>query len=403
MKKRIMALFLALTMIATATGCGRGYKIGDNGEAYNDYITVKKWKELEVEKVEPIAVTDEDVQGAIDSDIQTLTSYEEVKDRGAKNGDQVTVDYVGRLDGVAFEGGTGSDTFILGEVKQGKPLEDFQKGIVGHKADETFEVPMTFPEDYAAEEMAGKAVVFTMTLKKVVEVKVPELTDETAKKLNPKAKNVEDYKKLVKADLEKSNQEVAEDQMRSSLFGLLSAQWDVKEYPKEDLKEHKKEAKEYYEQEYQGYLSYVASMSGASVEEVESTYGMTVDEFVSSMYGTTIEEMAKMQHALQMSMDLIAKVEKIKVKQKDIDAFLEKQAKLAGYDLEEYKEKLEEESDDEDELKEMIRKATFQEMILDFLWDNCKIVEPKKTETQTQTGTETGTESEKESSETATE
>ena len=399
MKKRIMALFLALTMIATATGCGRGYKIGDNGEAYNDYITVKKWKELEVEKVEPIAVTDEDVQGAIDSDIQTLTSYEEVKDRGAINGDQVSIDYVGKLDGVAFQGGTGSDNFILGE---GSFVPGFQEGIVGHKAGEKFDVPLTFPENYGGD-LGGKAVVFTMTLKKVEEVKVPELTDETAKKLNPKAKNVEDYKKLVKADLEKSNQEVAEDQMRSSLFGLLSAQWDVKEYPKEDLKEHKKEAKEYYEQEYQGYLSYVASMSGASVEEVESTYGMTVDEFVSSMYGTTIEEMAKMQHALQMSMDLIAKVEKIKVKQKDIDAFLEKQAKLAGYDLEEYKEKLEEESDDEDELKEMIRKATFQEMILDFLWDNCKIVEPKKTETQTQTGTETGTESEKESSETATE
>lgn len=399
MKKRIMALFLALTMIATATGCGRGYKIGDNGEAYNDYITVKKWKELEVEKVEPIAVTDEDVQGAIDSDIQTLTSYEEVKDRGAINGDQVSIDYVGKLDGVAFQGGTGSDNFILGE---GSFVPGFQEGIVGHKAGEKFDVPLTFPENYGGD-LGGKAVVFTMTLKKVEEVKVPELTDETAKKLNPKAKNVEDYKKLVKADLKKSNQEVAEDQMRSSLFGLLSAQWDVKEYPKEDLKEHKKEAKEYYEQEYQGYLNYVASMSGASVEEVESTYGMTVDEFVSSMYGTTIEEMAKMQHALQMSMDLIAKVEKIKVKQKDIDAFLEKQAKLAGYDLEEYKEKLEEESDDEDELKEMIRKATFQEMILDFLWDNCKIVEPKKTETQTQTGTETGTESEKESSKTATE
>lgn len=399
MKKRIMALFLALTMVASATGCGKGYKIGDKGEVYNDYITVKKWKGLEVEKVEPIAVTDEDVQASIDSDIQTLTSYKEVKDRGAKNGDQVTIDFVGKLDGVAFQGGTGSDTFILGE---GQFVEGFQEGIVGHKAGEKFDVPLTFPKNYGGD-LGGKAVVFTMTLKKVEEVKVPELTDEVAKKLNPKAKNVEDYKKLVKADLEKSNKEVAEDQMRSSLFGLLSKEWDVKEYPKEDLKEHKKEAKEYYEQEYQGYLSYVASMSGTSVEEVESTYGMTVDQFVSSMYGTTIEEMAKMQHALQMTMDLIAKVEKIKVKQKDMDAFLKEQADMAGYDLDEYKEKLEEEAEDKDELEEMIKKATFQEKILDFLWENCKIVEPKKTEDKTQSGVESEKETDNESSETVTE
>ena len=381
MKKRIMALLLALTMVMAATGCGKGYKIGDKGEVYNDYITVKKWKGLEVERIDPVVVTDEDVQGAIESDLQTLTAYVEIKDRGAQNGDKVSIDYVGKLDGVAFQGGTGSDKFILGE---GSFVDGFQEGIVGHKAGEEFDVPLTFPENYGGD-LGGKAVVFTMKLNKVEEVTVPELTDETAKKLNPKANNVEEYKALVRADLEKSNKESAEDSMRNTLFSLLSEQWDVKEYPKEELKEHKEEAQEYYEQEYQSYLSYVASMSGMSVADVESSYGMTVDQFVSSMYGTTIEEMAKMQHALQMTMDLIAKVEKIKVDQEDMDAFLKKQADMAGYELDEYKEMLQEESDDEDELEEMIRKATFQEKILDFLWENCKIVEPKETETETVT------------------
>lgn len=396
MKKRIMALFLALMMVASATGCGKGYKIGDKGEVYNDYITVKKWKGLEVERIDPVAVTDEDVQGAIESDLQTLTAYVEVKDRGAKNGDQVSIDYVGKLDGVAFQGGTGSDSFILGE---GSFVDGFQEGIVGHKAGETFDVPLTFPENYGGD-LGGKAVVFTMTLNKVEEVQVPELTDETAKKLNPKANNVEEYKALVKEDLEKSNKESAEDSMRNTLFSLLSEQWEVKEYPEEELKEQKEEAQEYYEQEYQSYLSYVASMSGMSAEEVESSYGMTVDQFVSSMYGTTIEEMAKMQHALQMAMDLIAKVEKIKITQEDMDAFLKEQADLAGYELDEYKEMLEEQMD-EDELDELIEKSTFQDMILDFLWENCKIVEPKETETETQTETET--ETDEEASETVTE
>ena len=397
MKKRLMAMLVVLSMIVAAVGCAKGYKIGENGEVYNDYIKIKKWEGLEVEKVEPNPVTDEDVQLSIESDLQTLTKYVEIKDRGAQNGDQVTIDYVGKLDGVAFQGGTDSDVaFILGE---GSFVPGFQEGIVGHKVGEKFDVPLTFPENYGGE-LGGKSVVFSMTLKKIEQVNVPELTDETAKQLNPKAKNVEDYKKLMKADLERSNQETADETMRSSLFSLLSEQWEVTEYPEKELEKHKKEAQEYCEVEYQSYLNYAASMSGMSVEEVEASYGMTVESFVSSMFGTTIEDMAKWQHALQMAIDLIAKVEKIKVEQKDIDAFLEKQAAVAGYELEEYKKLLEEETEKE-ELDELLKKATFQEKVLDVLWENCKIVEPKKTETETQT--ETGTETDNTGTESITE
>ena len=390
-------MLVVLSLIVASVGCAKGYKIGVNGEVYNDYLKIKKWKGLEVEKVEPYPVTDEDVQLSIESDLQTLTKYVEIKDRGAQNGDQVTIDYVGKLDGVAFQGGTDSDVaFILGE---GNFVPGFQEGVVGHKVGETFDVPLTFPENFGGE-LGGKAVVFTMTLKKVEQVVVPELTDETAKQLNPKAKNVEDYKKLMKADLEKSNQETADETMRSSLFSLLSEQWEVTEYPEEELKKHKEEAQEYCEAEFQSYLNYAASMSGMSVEEVKTSYGLTVDSFVSSMYGTTIEDMAKWQHALQMAIDLIAKVEKIIVEQKDIDAFLENQAAVAGYELEEYKKLLEEETEKE-ELDELLKKATFQEKVLDALWENCKIVEPKKTETETQT--ETGTETETTDTENTTE
>lgn len=399
MKKRLMAMLVALSMIVVATGCGKGYKIGEDGEVYNDYIKIKKWKELEVERVDPVEVTDEDVNLSIESDLQTLTTYVEVTDRGAQNGDQVTIDFVGKLDGVAFEGGTGSDTFILGE---GSFVPGFQEGVVGHKAGETFDVPLTFPDNYGGD-LGGKAVVFTMTLNKVEEVvRVTELTDEVVKKLNPNVKTVEEYKAQMKADLEASNQETADDTMRSSLFSLLSEQWEVIEYPEEELEEHTKDATEYYTSEYQSYLSYVASMSGMTVEEVEASYGMTVDQYVSSAYGTTIEEMAKMQYALQMAIDLLAKVEKITVDEKDVDAFMEEQATLAGYELDEYKKLLEEEYDEE-ELEELLKKTVVQEKVLDFLWENCKIVEPKETETETQTGTETESGSETESTEPVTE
>mgnify|MGYP003300131672 CR=1 FL=1 len=117
MKKRIMALFLAMAMIVTATGCGKGYKTGENGEVYNDYVRVKKWKELEVERVDPTPVTDEDVEMSIESDLQTLAETIDITDRAAAMGDQVVIDYVGKLDGVAFDRGSANDqTIPLGEA-----------------------------------------------------------------------------------------------------------------------------------------------------------------------------------------------------------------------------------------------------------------------------------------------
>lgn len=391
-------MLVALSMIVVATGCGKNYKVGENGEVYNDYIKIKKWKELEVERVDPVEVTDEEVELTIESDLQTLAEMVEITDRGAQNGDYVTIDYVGKLNDVAFQGGTGSDTFVLGE---GSYVDGFQEGIVGHKAGETFDVPLTFPENYGGD-LGGKAVVFTMTLNKVEEQIVPELTDEVATQLNPNVKTVDEYKAQVRADMEKSNKESADYSMRNSLFSLLSEQWEVTEYPEEDLEEHTEDATEYYTAEYQSYLNYVATMSGMTAEEVEASYGMTVDQYVSSAYGSTIAEIAKMQHALQMAIDLLAEVEKITVNQKDIDAFVEEQATQAGYELDEYKELLEEEYDEE-ELEELLRKSAVQDKVLDFLWENCKIVEPKETETETQTGTETESGSETESTEPVTE
>ena len=71
MKRRLIAMLIALSMIVIATGCGKNYKTGENGEVYNDYVKVKQWTKLEVERVEPVAVKDEEVELAIQSDLQT--------------------------------------------------------------------------------------------------------------------------------------------------------------------------------------------------------------------------------------------------------------------------------------------------------------------------------------------
>lgn len=140
-----------------------------------DYAKLKAKKTVE-------KVTDTDVTELLD---RIRTNFSEKKDveRAAKDGDETVIDFVGTRDGVAFEGGTGSDyTLTLGSNQF---IPGFEEGVVGHKAGETFDLELTFPADYHAKELAGAKVVFTTTLKAVKEVLLPEVNDEFAAKCGP--------------------------------------------------------------------------------------------------------------------------------------------------------------------------------------------------------------------------
>ena len=370
MKRRLIAMLIALSMIVIATGCGKNYKTGENGEVYNDYVKVKQWTKLEVERVEPVAVKDEEVELAIQSDLQTLTTYEEVSDRGAKEGDQVTIDYVGKMNGVAFQGGTDSDaTFILGK---GGFVQGFEDGIVGHKVGEKFDVSLTFPKDYY-EDMAGKAVVFTMTLDKVENVYTPELTDEVAQKLNPNVKTVAEYKEQVKKDLEASNKATAEDTMRNNLISVFIEQCEGIDYPKDRLEKTMKQVEAYTT----SYFEYVMKQYyGTTLDNYLKTTGETLEDLMKNTLGTTLEEEAKKQLASELAFELIAEVEDIEIDDKEYKDFLDEQAELEGLkDGEEFEKKF-----DESVGEGACKTNYLQGLVADFLWENCVIVEPKATE-----------------------
>mgnify|MGYP000361561996 FL=1 len=134
--------------------------------------------------MDPVEVTDTDVEDSINSTLQTKSTQNDITDRPAQEGDVVTIDYEGKKDGVAFDGGTAQDQQL--ELGSGSFIDGFEDGIVGHNIGETFDLNLTFPEDYKSEDLAGQAVVFTVTLDKISEVIVPELTDElVAELLNP--------------------------------------------------------------------------------------------------------------------------------------------------------------------------------------------------------------------------
>lgn len=141
-------------------------------------VTLGTYKGVEIEKVS-YKVTDADVDAEIASMRERNSRMVTVEGRAAENGDITTIDYEGFVDGVAFEGGKGTDHELT--LGSGAFIPGFEDQIVGKSVGETFDVNVTFPEEYHAEDLKGKAAVFTVTLKGIKVKELPEADDEFAK------------------------------------------------------------------------------------------------------------------------------------------------------------------------------------------------------------------------------
>lgn len=142
----------------------------------------------------------------------------EVK-RAAKNGDEVLIDFVGKKDDVAFDGGSAKNYAL--KLGDGQFIPGFEDGIVGHKAGDSFDLDLAFPDDYHAKDLAGAKVVFSVTLNTVNELKLPELNDEFAAKCGPFTEMKE-----LRADIEREiaaqKEREAEERLKDELVGQLA-------------------------------------------------------------------------------------------------------------------------------------------------------------------------------------
>lgn len=140
-------------------------------------VTLGEYKGVEVPKSET-EITDEDIDAEIKKEQEKNSRTVTVEDRGAENGDITTIDFEGFVDGVAFEGGKGTDYPLT--LGSGSFIPGFEDQLVGAKAGDHVEVNVTFPEEYQAAELAGKAAVFQCDVKKVETKELPELDDDFA-------------------------------------------------------------------------------------------------------------------------------------------------------------------------------------------------------------------------------
>lgn len=149
------------------------------GVTASDYITLPEDLDLTLSD-EANTVSDEDVADYINENIMVnYTETQEVTDRAAADGDTVNIDYVGTVDGVEFDGGSAEGYDLT--LGSGTFIDGFEEQIVGHTPGESFDVTVTFPEDYRATDLAGKEAVFATTLNYISESVTPELTDDFVK------------------------------------------------------------------------------------------------------------------------------------------------------------------------------------------------------------------------------
>lgn len=179
-------------------------------------ITITDLSKLELERL-VVEVTPEAIDEVIEDLKKRSTTYEPEEGRVAANGDRVTLDFVGKIDGVPFEGGEDTDMQVI--VGQGNFIPGFEEGLVGVKAGDEKVVKATFPEAYQEEKLAGKEADFEVKVKEVAAPKLPEVNDEFAKTLG--AENVDNLKELVTKQLQQEYLQAARVKLKRELLDEL--------------------------------------------------------------------------------------------------------------------------------------------------------------------------------------
>ena len=189
-------------------------------------VTVPDLAALEITRYDT-PVSDAEIDQTIDVLRKQRANYEAREGRAAEDGDRVTLDFAGTIDGVPFDGGKAEDfPFVLG---QGRMLPEFEAAAKGLKAGETKVFPLSFPEDYQGQEVAGKTAEFTITVKEVAEGVLPELDGEFAKALGQAEGDVEKLKADIRTNIEREVKARLQGRTKASVMDALleAGQFDV--------------------------------------------------------------------------------------------------------------------------------------------------------------------------------
>ena len=304
MKRKFLSVLLAAALTASLTACGGknnnnttttnssvnqavtaeeyAATITSNAEIYKQYVTLPEYKGIEVtvDKTS-LEVTDDDVESYISSMLSYYSTTEEVTEGVTASGDTITLDYSGKLNGEAFSGGTATDASYT--VGSGKFISDLDEGLVGLTVGQQYDIPCTFPSDYSSSDLAGKDVIFEVTVTAIQKTVLPELTDawvvENAESLGVEATTVAELRSYVREYLEAQAESSFAITKYSSIYSKMTENLTPSGYPQDELDSLVDTLKTNIEAEFNNYGSlyeitdletYVISVYGfESMEEYE--------------------------------------------------------------------------------------------------------------------------------------
>ena len=308
----------------------------ENGVVFSAKVSVKPDVKIEgyigIEAEKTVApVTDEEIETEINTVRERNARETEVTDGNSVMGDICNIDYEGSVDGVPFDGGKGSDYPL--KLGSGSFIPGFEEQVAGHKPEEKFDVNVTFPEDYHAKELAGKAAVFKTVIHKIRHIELPELDDDFAKDVS-EFDTMDEYRADVKAKIEKRHETEAdnkfEEQILDSLIEKLKADIPEAMFVTET---------DNFVRDYENRLR----MQGLDLDTYFKYTGMTVEKLREQL-----RPQAEKQVKLRLALEKIAKLEKIKVTKKDIDEEIKRIADSYQMEPDKVREMVPEESIAED-------------------------------------------------------
>ncbi len=255
------------------------------GVTAKELVTLPEYKNYTAPLSE-IEYSDESVDADIESVLESHQVLNTETDAKIKDGDKVSIEYVGTVDGVAFEGGSTNGTPTDLTIGSGSYIDDFEQQLIGHGIGETVTVNVTFPEDYGKEELNGKDAVFTVDIDGIYET--PEFTDEfVAENLSENASTVEEYRQYLKDSHYEEN-------LKNWVENYLVDNSQISSYPKAYLKNLKATRKYSDEQSFESMNQMYTQYYGSQMYESFDDYtGMSQAEYQDSLDDSCREEEKK--------------------------------------------------------------------------------------------------------------
>ena len=288
-------------------------------------VTLGAYKGIEVDKVEA-AVSDEEVDAEIERERERNARSVSVSDRAVQDKDQTVIDFEGFVDGVAFEGGKGENYPLT--IGSGAFIPGFEEQLIGKNIGEECDVNVTFPEDYHADNLAGKPAVFKVTVKEIKEKVLPELDDEFAAEVSEfdtLAEYKEDVKKNLTEKREKDVKNAKEDAVVDAI--IANATMDI---PEAMIETQQRQMVQEFAQNIQ--------MQGLSIDQYFQFTGLTAEKMMEQ-----VKPQAEKRIKSRLVLEAVAKAENITASEEDFEAEIAKMAEMYKMEADKVKESIGEE------------------------------------------------------------